>query len=215
MGLISTTVYDSLNRPLASINPSGLRSTTVYDSAGRAAASIDPSGLRNTTVYDSCCSRPKATIAPTGARTSFTYNALGSQIRTTAPTGAISTTVYDALNRTVASWTARQGKMGTGLLASDVASRVEQNGPAGDGVRSETEAGASPRISNGATPEQFAPLFDRLGISAEVWCRLVKDFGKLFSVVAGQPARIDEHRSKGTSRRYRARHETRELMATA
>ena len=66
----------------------------------------------------------------------------------------------------------------------------------------------------GSTPKQFAPLFDRLGISAEVWCRLVKDFGKLFSVVAGQPSRIDEHRSNDTSRRYRARHEARELMAS-
>ena len=44
--------------------------------------------------------------------------------------------------------------------------------------------------------------------------RLVKDFGKLFSVVAGQPQRIDEHRSKGSSRRYRTRQETRELLAT-
>lgn len=66
----------------------------------------------------------------------------------------------------------------------------------------------------GATPKQFAPLFDRLGISAEIWCRLVKDFGKLFSVVAGQPQRIDEHRSKSSSRRYRTRQETRELLAT-
>ena len=67
----------------------------------------------------------------------------------------------------------------------------------------------------GSTPKQFAPLFDRLGISAEIWCRLVKDFGKLFSVVAGQPQRIDEHRSKSTSRRYRTRQETRELLAPA
>ena len=67
----------------------------------------------------------------------------------------------------------------------------------------------------GATPREFAPLFERLGISTEVWCRLVKDFGKLFRVVAGQPQRIDEHRSKDTSRRYRARRETRELMASA
>jgi hypothetical protein len=67
----------------------------------------------------------------------------------------------------------------------------------------------------GSTPKQFAPLFDRLGISAEIWCRLVKDFGKLFSVVAGQPSRIDGHRSKGTSRRYRSRREARELLATA
>ncbi len=47
----------------------------------------------------------------------------------------------------------------------------------------------------GSTPQQFAELFDRLGISAEIRCRLVKDFGKPFSVVAGQPQRIDEHRS--------------------
>ena len=51
-------------------------------------------------------------------------------------------------------------------------------------------------LQGGSTPKQFAPLFDRLGISAEIWCRLVKDFGKLFSVVAGHPQRIDEHRSK-------------------
>ena len=66
----------------------------------------------------------------------------------------------------------------------------------------------------GATPKQFAPLFDRPGITAEIWCRLVKDFGKLFSVVAGQPQRIDEPRSKTNPRRYRTRHETRELLAS-
>ncbi len=66
----------------------------------------------------------------------------------------------------------------------------------------------------GSTPKQFAPLFDGLGITPEIWCRLVKDFGKLFSVVAGQPQRIDEHRSKCSSRRYRTRQETRELLAT-
>ncbi len=66
----------------------------------------------------------------------------------------------------------------------------------------------------GSTPNQFAPLFDRLGISAEIWCRLVKDFGKLFSVVAGQPQRIDEHRSKDSTRRYRTRQEARGLLAT-
>ena len=46
------------------------------------------------------------------------------------------------------------------------------------------------------------------------WCPLVKDFGKLFSVVAGQLQRIDAHRGKGCSRRYRTRQETRELLAT-
>ena len=66
----------------------------------------------------------------------------------------------------------------------------------------------------GSTPKQFVPLFDRLGISAEIWCRLVKDFGKRFSVVAGQPQRIDEHRAKSSSRRYRSRQATRELLST-
>ncbi|MEZ6034168.1 MAG: hypothetical protein R3C17_13820 [Planctomycetaceae bacterium] len=66
----------------------------------------------------------------------------------------------------------------------------------------------------GATLKKIAPIFDRLGISAEIWCRLVKDFGKLFSVVAGQPPRIDEHRSKGSSRRYRMSREACDLLAT-
>ena len=38
---------------------------------------------------------------------------------------------------------------------------------------------------------------DRLGISAEIWCRLVKDFGRLFSVVAGHPERIEETSFEG------------------
>ena len=62
---------------------------------------------------------------------------------------------------------------------------------------------------------EWRPLFDRLGISAEISCHLVKDFGKLFSVVAGRPQEIDEYRSRDTSRRDRARAETRESLATA
>ena len=60
------------------------------------------------------------------------------------------------------------------------------------------------RDKQGATPKQFAPLFERLGISADVWCHLVQDFGRLFSVVAGQPHKIDEHRSrtKDSSHRF-------------
>ena len=35
----------------------------------------------------------------------------------------------------------------------------------------------------GATPQHLAPIFDRLGVSLEVWCHLVTNFGKLFSIV--------------------------------
>ena len=62
--------------------------------------------------------------------------------------------------------------------------------------------------------EAVRSLFGRLEISDEIWCRLEGDFGKLLNVVAGQTHRIDEHRSKASSRRYRTRQETRELLAT-
>lgn len=74
---------------------------------------------------------------------------------------------------------------------------------------------------SGATPKSVAPLMQRLGLSEETWCSLVKDFGRLFSVVAGQPHRIDDHRSsrtndgKSSGHRYRARRKVRELFSPA
>jgi len=66
----------------------------------------------------------------------------------------------------------------------------------------------------GATPQHLAPIFDRLGVSLEVWCHLVTHFGKLFSIVAGQPNQIDGHRSKSNTHRYRARRAARELLSS-
>jgi len=66
----------------------------------------------------------------------------------------------------------------------------------------------------GATPQHLAPIFDRLGVSSEVWCHLVTRFGKLFSIVAGQPHQIDGHRSKSNSHRFRARTAARELLSS-
>ena len=67
---------------------------------------------------------------------------------------------------------------------------------------------------SGATPHQFAPLFERLGISAETWWQLVRNFGRLFSVVAGKPTSVDSHCSRSGSHRYRTKRTARELMAT-
>jgi hypothetical protein len=69
----------------------------------------------------------------------------------------------------------------------------------------------------GRTPQHIPPLLDRLCGNAEMWQRLVRDFGRLFSVVAGQPQRIDEHQPQRTGRghRSRARQETCELFSTA
>ncbi len=66
----------------------------------------------------------------------------------------------------------------------------------------------------GATPQHLEPIFDRLGVSSEVWCHLVTHFGKLFSIVAGQPHQIDGHRSKSNTHRYRARRAARELLSS-
>ena len=72
----------------------------------------------------------------------------------------------------------------------------------------------------GVTPKHVAPVLTRLGLNAEQWKELVAGFGRLFSVVAGQPERIDQHRSKATAdqtvhHRYRVRSEARELFSTS
>jgi len=69
-------------------------------------------------------------------------------------------------------------------------------------------------VKQGATPQHLAPIFDRLGVSSEVWCHLVTHFGKLVSIVAGQPHQTDGHRSKSNTHRYRARRAARELLSS-
>lgn len=64
----------------------------------------------------------------------------------------------------------------------------------------------------GSTPVDAPPIFERLRIRPEVWCELVSEFGRMFSVVAGQPHRIDEHRSQN-GRRFRLPRRTRDLVA--
>ena len=66
----------------------------------------------------------------------------------------------------------------------------------------------------GSTPKFAKPIFERLGISAEVWCELVKEFGRLFMTVAGKPHEIDSRRSKNGNQRYNAKPKTRELLAS-
>jgi len=65
----------------------------------------------------------------------------------------------------------------------------------------------------GATPQDVPPILARLAIRPEAWCELASDFGRLFGVVAGQPHRIDEHRSRRQQRPCRLRRRTRELLS--
>jgi len=68
---------------------------------------------------------------------------------------------------------------------------------------------------HGSTPKHIAPLMERLCVDAQAWCGLVQDFGRLFSLVAGQPEQIDRHRSQDGTHRYRARPAVRELLSSA
>ena len=64
----------------------------------------------------------------------------------------------------------------------------------------------------GATPSDAPPLFERLGIQPEIWAELTKDFGKLFSVVAGQPTVVDTTRGRKRGHRDNLPTKTRKLL---
>jgi len=54
----------------------------------------------------------------------------------------------------------------------------------------------------------------RLGVDAKAWCGLVQNFGRLFSLVAGQPEQIDRHRSQDGTHPLRVRRAVRELLSS-
>jgi len=63
-----------------------------------------------------------------------------------------------------------------------------------------------------AMPASAAPIFERLGIDADRWCELTRDFGKLFSTVAGKPKVIESTRSRQHHQRYKIRNRAQELL---
>ena len=65
----------------------------------------------------------------------------------------------------------------------------------------------------GVTPSDTPAILKRLGLEADVWCELSRDFDKLFSLVAGRPAAIDQARTRGRQARFHTRPRTRELMS--
>ena len=54
----------------------------------------------------------------------------------------------------------------------------------------------------GQTPTAAPPVFERLGIDAQEWSRMVKDFGRTFKNVAGKPTSIEQARSLKSRRRF-------------
>ena len=66
----------------------------------------------------------------------------------------------------------------------------------------------------GSTPHDAPPVFGRLSIDADVWCKLVGGFGRLFWNVAGRPQTIDATRSRVGQHRYHIPKQTRDLLPT-
>ena len=44
-----------------------------------------------------------------------------------------------------------------------------------------------PDSKKGRIPAELAPIMERIGLSGELWCDVVKRFGKIFKRVAGTP----------------------------
>ncbi|MFM7919692.1 MAG: hypothetical protein ACKPJJ_05665, partial [Planctomycetaceae bacterium] len=79
----------------------------------------------------------------------------------------------------------------------------------------EWTAGQQRVAKAGRKPKWIRRLFKRLGISASVWNELVRNFGRLFSIVAGKPEVVDTHKPRFGVHRYRALPLARDLLAKA
>jgi REP element-mobilizing transposase RayT len=66
----------------------------------------------------------------------------------------------------------------------------------------------------GSTPKCAPRLFQRLGIDEQTWIELTREFGRLFSIVAGNPTVIDATRSPKRGQRYNVPAKARALFAS-
>ena len=55
----------------------------------------------------------------------------------------------------------------------------------------------------GRIPADLAPIMDRVGLSGELWCDLVKRFGKIFKRVAGTPESLAQEAIRRGRNGYR------------
>jgi len=60
-------------------------------------------------------------------------------------------------------------------------------------------------------PSDFS--FQRLNLDGATWSELVRDFGKLFYHVAGQPEVVEKAKTQKTGRRFHLRAKAREVLS--
>ena len=101
----------------------------------------------------------------------------------------------DKRNDPLAAQPSRNGKRGSdkGFLALADAEYLTIL----DWIARDTIAG-----KRGQTPVEAPLVFERLGIDAQEWLKMVKDFGRTFKNVAGKPTSIGQARSLKSGRRF-------------
>lgn len=67
----------------------------------------------------------------------------------------------------------------------------------------------------GSTPSAAPELLQRVGLQPEVWLGLVRDFGRLFHHVAGQPHEIARARSRRRKARFRVRRQLQAVFSAS
>ena len=67
---------------------------------------------------------------------------------------------------------------------------------------------------SGATPADAPDVLQRLGLNAQEWVGLVREFGRMFSLAAGLPETLAQQRTRLTQRRFHTRRVFRELFAS-
>ena len=60
-----------------------------------------------------------------------------------------------------------------------------------------------PKNRKGRIPSDLAPILERVGLSGELWCDLVKRFGKIFKRVAGTPESLAQEAIRREQSGYR------------
>ena len=66
----------------------------------------------------------------------------------------------------------------------------------------------------GVTPADMPDVLDRIGLSPREWGGLIRDFGRIFSLVAGLPSTLKHQRGRRKQRQFHTRRRFRELFAT-
>ncbi len=98
LGHVTTTTYDTANRPVTVADPLGHTTTTAYDAAGNTVSVTDPTGAELKNTYDENNRLTSSTDA-LGHKTVFTYDKAGHRLTQTTAGGAITSSTYDSDGR--------------------------------------------------------------------------------------------------------------------